>query len=306
MLTEVEGAEQSSLTITLLVEFGEKVELQGPELVESDATDPNVEVRNSGPYFGADDIFVRAFDKEGRALGQLPLSKVVTTEESIIGFRDAQKPGQQYLVRIDESQLTAAYRTALRTSSHSGLEIASLFFFIPRGVSGVTDKNLAKEGVDDVIDAAVKSGIRRADFAHATAHLGPGAHQHMNTASNVFRVDLVDDDQGDPEYAVITGPSTAMDVALNGLPPNDDLTANRGSGTPGVVSITRIVDRSGFVERGDFDVRIILTEEPMGGLTTDKIAVESGSVKSLVKGLTYKGGHYEIDVEENEIVAGVE
>ena len=300
------GAEQSSLTITLLVEFGEKVELQGPELVESDATDPNVEVRNSGPYFGADDIFVRAFDKEGRALGQLPLSKVVTTEESIIGFRDAQKPGQQYLVRIDESQLTAAYRTALRTSSHSGLEIASLFFFIPRGVSGVTDKNLALEGVDDVIDAAVKSGIRRADFAHATAHLGPGAHQHMNKASNVFRVDLVDDDQGDPEYAVITGPSTAMDVALNGLPPNDDLTVNRGSGTPGVVSIMRIVDRSGFVERGDFDVRIILTEEPMGGLTTDKIAVENGSVKSLVKGLTYKGGHYEIDVAENEIVAAAD
>ena len=93
----------------------------------------------------------------------------------------------------------------------------------------------------------------------------------MNKASNVFRVDLVDDDQGDPEYAVITGVPARheMDAALNGLPPNDDLTENRGSGTPGVVSITRIVDRSGFVERGDFDVRIILTEEPMGGLTTD-------------------------------------
>ena len=55
----------------------------------------------------------------------------------------------------------------------------------------------------------------------------------------------------------------------------------------------RIVDRSGFVESGDFDVRIILTEEPMDGLTTDKIMVENGSVKSggIVKGLTYKGGH---------------
>ena len=67
----------------------------------------------------------------------------------------------------------------------------------------------------------------------------------------------------------------------------------RGTGTPGVVSIMRIVDRSGFVESGDFDVRIILTEEPMDGLTTDKIVVENGSVKSggIVKGLTYKGGH---------------
>ena len=61
----------------------------------------------------------------------------------------------------------------------------------------------------------------------------------------------------------------------------------------------RIVDRSGFVESGDFDVRIILTEEPMDGLTTDKIMVENGSVKSggIVKGLTYKGGHNAITIE---------
>ena len=66
----------------------------------------------------------------------------------------------------------------------------------------------------------------------------------------------------------------------------------------------RIVDRSGFVESGDFDVRIILTEEPMDGLTTDKIMVENGSVKSggIVKGLTYKGGHNEIDVDRLVIV----
>ena len=53
----------------------------------------------------------------------------------------------------------------------------------------------------------------------------------------------------------------------------------------------RIVDRAGFIESGDFDVRIILTEEPMGGLTADKIMVSNGSVKSVVKGATYKGGH---------------
>ena len=106
-------------------------------------------------------------------------------------------------------------------------------------------------------------------------------------------MDLVDDDQGDPEYAVLTGPTSARDVAPNGLPPNDNPTANRGSGTPGVVSIMGIVDRAGFIESGDFDVRIILTEEPMGGLTADKVMVENGSVKSVVKGATYKGGHPE-------------
>ena len=104
-------------------------------------------------------------------------------------------------------------------------------------------------------------------------------------------MDLVDDDQGDAEYAVLTGPITARDIALTGLPPNDNPTANRGSGTPGIVSIMRTVDRAGFIESGDFDVRIILTEEPMGGLTTDKIMVENGSAKSVVKGATYKGGH---------------
>ena len=124
-----------------------------------------------------------------------------------------------------------------------------------------------------------------------SAHFAPDAHQHLNAASNEFQVDLVDDDQGDPQYAVLTGPTTARDVAPNGLPPNDNPTANRGSGTPGVVSIMGIVDRAGFIESGDFDVRIILTEEPMGGLTADKIMVENGYVKSVVKGATYKGGH---------------
>ena len=287
------GATENALTITLLVEFDQQVELFGPHLVDDDTVDPEVEVRNSGRYFGADDIFVRAFDIEGRALGQLPLDKVVTEDESIIGFRDATNPGRQFLVRIDEEELVAAYRTALRTPSNAGLEITSLFFFIPQGnpsgdTVAVHDAKLAD---GRLIEAQVRQGIRRADVEHAVAHFHPDAHQHLNKASNVFRVDLVDEDQGNPQYATITSPSTAQDVALTGLPIRDEPALNRGSGTPGVVSIMRTASRAGFIESGAFDVRIILTEDPNGGLTTANIMVDKGSATSLTKGLTYKGGH---------------
>ena len=295
---------ENALTITLLVEFSERVELYGPHLVPDDTVDPEVEVRNSGPYFGADDIFVRAFDKEGRALGRLPLDKVVTEDESIIGFRDATNPGRQYLVRIDEEELVAAYRTALRTPSDAGFEIASLFFFIPQG-NPSSDKladHDAKLADGRHLEALVRQGVRRADFEHAVSHFHPGAHQHLNKQSNVFRVDLVDDDQGDPQYAVITGPSSAEDVAESGAAPTED--ESDGTGTPGVVSVMRIVDRSGFVETGEFDVRIILTEEPKGGFTEAGIMVENGRVSSLTKGLTYKGGHPAIIIAGRTIDRG--
>ena len=74
------------------------------------------------------------------------------------------------------------------------------------------------------------------------------------------------------------------------------------AGVPGVVSITRILDRTGFrpIEAGPFNVRIILTEDPKGGLTTALIDVVNGSATSVTKGLTYKGGIPEItgDVQD--------
>ena len=53
----------------------------------------------------------------------------------------------------------------------------------------------------------------------------------------------------------------------------------------------RTASRAGFIESGAFDVRIILTEDPNGGLTTANIMVDKGSATSITKGLTYKGGH---------------
>ena len=63
------------------------------------------------------------------------------------------------------------------------------------------------------------------------------------------------------------------------------------SGIPGVVSITRILDRNAFqpIESGPFNVRVILTEEPKGGLTTDLIEVMNGSATAVTKGLSLKG-----------------
>ena len=286
---EASEVDAETLTISLLVEFSHVVNLAEPgariplEDIDETLTIAN-EPKPSGGDFGADDLYVAAYDKEGRSLGVLSLAEASVLGVSISQFRDIGRPGRQFLVRIDETQLRNAY---IGRGATSGFEVYSLVFFIPKGITGVVDKDLATK------DATVTRGIRKYDRAHAIAHFAPDAHQHLNAASNEFQVDLVDDDQGDPEYAVLTGPITARDVALTGSPPNDDPTANRGSGTPGVVSIMRTVDRAGFIESGDFDVRIILTEEPMGedGLTADKILVENGSAKSVVKGAIYKGGH---------------
>ena len=101
-----------------------------------------------------------------------------------------------------------------------------------------------------------------------------GEHEpHWNVVSNVFQIDFVEEDDGDAK------------------------TGHWGSGTPGVVTIDRILDRSAFspIETGPFNVRVILTEEPrMGlesGLTTDLIQVDGGgSATAVVAGLTIDGG----------------
>ena len=127
---------------------------------------------------------------------------------TISQFRDAGGPGRQFLIRIDESLLIAAYVTR-----GGPFEIYSLVFFIPKGLPPATssDVELAKGK-----DANVARGIRKYDRAHAIAHFGPDAHQHLNAASNEFQVDLVDDDEGDPEYSKIISSSTAARITADG------------------------------------------------------------------------------------------
>ena len=275
--------------LTLSVRFSHPVNLENPGASLEDleqATlmrteeDPDLPTTaDSGGNFGTDDIFVAAFDIDGRQLGVLPLVETGVIEADFI---DASSPGRNFLVTIHQASLLNAYG--------NNFEISELVFFIPIGRSGTTDKNLALGE-----DAKVTRGIRKADFGHAIAHFGPDAHQHLNKASNRYEIELVDADQGDPQYSKIIGISGAEDVAMDGTDTATPDTAgnvmDEGSGTPGVVSIMRTASRAGFIESGDFEVRIILTEEPMGGLTADKIMVANGSVKGVAKGVTYRGGH---------------
>ena len=156
---EERGLEPGDLgAITLLVEFSHVVNLAEPggtlQDIE-DATekrgdlDENISaVKGSGGNFGADDVYVAAYDKKGRALGVLPLDELVVVEggaeggtagDYITAFRDSDKPGRQFLIRIDETQILNAYAQADRGTGFvedgdtGGFEVYSFVFFVPRG-----------------------------------------------------------------------------------------------------------------------------------------------------------------------------
>ena len=295
-LGEVTNDSDSGDVILLSVKFSHSVNLEVPgasleDIEEATKDREEVDVAkpataDSGGNFGADDIYAAAYDVEGRQLGVLPLNRIGTTIAA--DFIDAASPGRNFLVRIHQHYLSNAYsRTAiaaLGVLAQPGFEISKLVFFVPKGVSGVTDADLALEK-----DAAVARGIRKADFAHVISHFGPEAHQHLNNPSNQFNVDLVDADQGDPMYneGISADPVTGATVATT-----TGTTAYNasGSGTPGVVTIDQLSQRAGFIETGPFDVRIILTEEPKGGLTADMILVDGGgAATSVTKGVTLRG-----------------
>ena len=269
--------------ITLSVKFSAPVNLELPgaslEDIEQaaggrgeEATKPTT--ADSGGNFGVDDIYVAAFDVEGRQLGVLPLKKTGTT--IVADFIDATSPGRSFLVSIHQNFLRNAY--------DSTFEISKLVFFIPKGIGG---------DPGDTADAKVTRGIRKADLGHVIAHFGPEAHQHLNKASNQLEIDLVDADQGDPmSYKGTDADMPITEATVAGLATATDGTGynGAGSGTPGVVTIDQLRERAGFIETGPFDIRIILTEEPKGGLTTDMIVVDGGGAATAIsKGTTLKG-----------------
>ena len=284
--TDAEGAVNADTddVITLSVSFTAPVnlELPGASLQDveeaaggrgEDATKPTT--ADSGGNFGVDDIYVAAFDVEGRQLGVLPLTSGASIEADFI---DATSPGRNFLVSIHQNELRNAYG--------SMFEISKLVFFIPKGIG-------ADPG--DTADAKVTRGVRKADLGHVIAHFGPEAHQHLNKASNQLEIDLVDADQGNPMYYKGVSTTSITTAAVEGA---DDTAYNAdGSGTPGVVTIDQLRERAGFIETGPFDIRIILTEEPMGGLTTDKIMVEGGgAATAITKGTTLKGALPSVDL----------
>ena len=115
--------------------------------------------------------------------------------------------------------------------------------------------------------------------------------QHTNAKVAVYRIDLVDDDLKVMLCTTAVGVSDVEVGDATGTP-----------GTPGVVAIQTLRERAGFIETGPFDVRIILTEEPTGGLTTDLISVmnaagtSGGSATAVTKGQTLKGAHAAVSI----------
>ena len=246
--------------ITLLIETQEIVNLGDPDF---GATDPDLTGRSGADIDAAaineaaaavlddTDINIDAYDMDGRSLGILPLDEVANVV--VLAHRDGTNPGREFLVRVDETKLTDAY-DAIRGGG-AAFEIHTLLFSIDKGE------------------------MQQADIAHVTAVRG--GHDdgvfHVNGRSNVFRVDLVDDDEGLAAYNLGVGATAA------------------GAGVPGVVAIQTLRERAGFIETGAFQVRVILTEEPMGGLTTDLISVtdedgaSAGEATAVDMGATLNG-----------------
>ena len=157
---------------------------------------------SSEDAFGLDDLFVEAFDREGRSLGAFSLANVALTDEpdlntaSLTAFQDAGAIGRKFLVRIDENQIANAY-----VDERGGtFEIYKLSFFMPRAIAG-------KEGGRRIVATPTGYGVKNAALDHFAASFDSSSdadddnsHAHYNGASNVFTLDLVDDDEGDANY----------------------------------------------------------------------------------------------------------
>ncbi|MCY3549631.1 MAG: hypothetical protein OXH39_04160 [Candidatus Poribacteria bacterium] len=223
-------------------------------LSDPDVTNVDVEDRGDANALDVTDLVVDAYDAEGRSLGILKnTAETATTIQ--LSHRDPTNPGKEFLVTIDAGELTDAY-TAQRGGGQQ-LEIHTLLFSIP------------------------KDRMERADEAFITLVRNDGHAVSKNNRAAVYKVQLVDDDEGNPQY----------NMGVSG-------TAVGDTGVPGVVGVDRLDERraSGFIETGDFTVRVILTEEPNGIAdimkdATKLIDVQNGKATAITKGTTLKGAH---------------
>ena len=241
--------------ITLLLKSDQIVNLAGPEL---GVTDADLTARAS--VLDVTDIKIDAYDAKGRALGVLE-NTAETTAVVTLSHRDSANPGREFLIRIDEAELTNAY-TNVRAGG-APFEIHTLLFSIPADV------------------------MERADIGYVTKERNDPAHaESMNKKVDVFRVDLVDNDEGEAKHNMSVG-ATAV-----------------GEGVPGVVAIQPLRERSGFIEAGPtFTVRVILTEEPKDGLTPALVKATNAdeSQTKVVKGATLKGANTLTPAQASEL-----
>ena len=93
-----------------------------------------------------------------------------------LSHRDPLNPGKEFLAEIDADALQNAYTG--RAGADPFFEIHTLLISIP------------------------KAALNQADIAHVTAMRNDAHVQHTSAAVAVYRVDLVDDDEGNPQYNV--------------------------------------------------------------------------------------------------------
>ena len=133
------------------------------------------------------DLVIDAYGVRGRALGILALvdalmGKPILVDAddgtlgegtiAVISHRDPLNPGKEFLAVINANALESAY--AGRAGADPFFEIHTLLISIPKGA------------------------LNQADLAHVTAQRNDAHAQHTSAAVAVYRVDLVDDDEGNP------------------------------------------------------------------------------------------------------------
>ena len=243
--------------LSFSVDFAKVVQLHD---VTGDSVTP------SGNALGLDDFTVDAYDDLFRSLGTINLSlrtlstggpvlEATTIEDQVpvasLKFKTpritqvqdpGELPGRQFTLTIHNRVLQNAYDEA------TGGEFEIHYLLITLNHAAADDASLATRQAQRLSDPTVKAE----DLFTAEHSNGP----------HFIRVDLVEKDEGDPNYQALT-PSGLMD---------------KMDGEPGVVAISKVVQRSlvSAVETGPFDIRVMLTEQPKE-FTADHIRVVNGS-----------------------------
>lgn len=239
----------TGLNIELLITTGAVVNLADPE---AGVTDADLKERDSA--LDITDIVIDAYDAQGRSLGVHDNAAEGTA--LTLEHRDPTNPGREFLLTIGAAELTNAYSQA--RGGGQQLEIHTLLFSIP-----------AKK-------------MERADIGYVTARRNDPAHaKSENNKRNVYRVDLVDVDEGVAQYNTDVG---GADGSTGGTAADE--------GVPGVVTVDVPNASPGLIVTGDFVVRVILTEEPREKIE-DLISANDAKVK-VVKGVPLKGAHAEV------------
>ena len=238
-------------------------------LTDGAITADQIDTISSAAAFGADDVVIDAFDNEGRNLGTVTLLEVLVQRLvdgdrelddaiSIIKHKNpggripGELPSKEFLIQMDHQELENVYQPGGRgggVDPEAGLEIHTLYFSIAAG---------------NVTEASRDAIIRQRTGKHV--HTNPISAVLGKDDANPLRVDLVDDDEGDPNYDQIRGTSV---VSTYGIAPSGDEKRDP-DGVPGVVYITA----PNIVVRGAFYAHILLTEQPMDN--TFPVIVDGG------------------------------